>query len=433
MLARTLPSLAYALGAAADLEDAFLRLAEALGESDRETGLALLRVEARTGLIRERLVAEGGKVARRPLETSVEQLPSAVLRTVQEGGTFAELQEEPAAYARLLQLTPPESGGALMLRGLRADRALVTILAVTEPRRVFGTRVTERLSPLVSLFELAHARFLDREARDEATKTLEAVTQKVHQDYEQRLGELERRFLAQTSEMRAVDAADRVTRERDEARRAEEARRNARQLTVLEQQLMASIGQLEQAHIELHRRSEVLRQRTRTLYLLDRVLTMASGTESPRSLIESLLALLGDDMQALRCSIFLSVPDGDALYLAAARGLPPSVPLGHRIQLGQGIAGRVAQSREPLLVVDVQEAVTHSLLRDDYMTSGSFISFPLVLNDALVGVVNLTNRVQRGLFVEEDVERVRLLGLVVSLVASEARLPQTLAKAPREQ
>ena len=32
-----------------------------------------------------------------------------------------------------------------------------------------------------------------------------------------------------------------------------------------------------------------------------------------------------------------------------------------------------------------------------------------------------------GLFVEEDVERVRLLGLVISLVATEAALPQRLA------
>jgi GAF domain-containing protein len=66
------------------------------------------------------------------------------------------------------------------------------------------------------------------------------------------------------------------------------------------------------------------------------------------------------------------------------------------------------------------------LLRDEYLTSGSFISFPLVLHDALIGVVNLTNRAQRGLFVEEDVERVRLLGLVISLIASEGRLAERL-------
>ena len=50
----------------------------------------------------------------------------------------------------------------------------------------------------------------------------------------------------------------------------------------------------------------------------------------------------------------------------------------------------------------------------------------LALHDELLGVVNVTNRAQHGLFVEEDVERVRLLGLVISLIASEAELPERL-------
>ncbi|MGH7718423.1 MAG: GAF domain-containing protein, partial [Gemmatimonadaceae bacterium] len=91
-----------------------------------------------------------------------------------------------------------------------------------------------------------------------------------------------------------------------------------------------------------------------------------------------------------------------------------------------GVAGKVAATREPLLVTDVAQAGSHPLLRDEYFTTGSFISFPLVYHGRLVGVVNLTNRAQRGVFVEEDVERVRLLALVISLVASHAALPERL-------
>ena len=426
MLARTLPALAYALGAAANADEAFVRLSDALAESDRETVLALLRVDPRTGLIRERARAVNGRIERENMETSVEQLPLEVHRVVAEGGSFAEVAEDQAAYARLLRLPEPEAGGLLLLRGVRHERQLVGILAAVEPKRVFGTRVTERLGPLAALFELAVARFVEQDSRAEAVRTLEAVTQRVHQDYITRLAELEARIERQTSEFEAESASTRLARERDDAKRTEEARRSARQLTVLEQQLTASIGQLEQAHIELHRRSEALRQRTRTLYLLDRVLTLAASTAAARPLVDGLLTLLGDDMQALRCSIFLRDPSGDALYLAAARGLAPHVKVGHRVAIGQGIVGRVAASREPMLVVDVQEAATHPLLKDEYLTTGSFISFPLVRHDALIGVVNLTNRAQRGLFVEEDVERVRLLGLVISLVATEAQLPDRL-------
>lgn len=94
--------------------------------------------------------------------------------------------------------------------------------------------------------------------------------------------------------------------------------------------------------------------------------------------------------------------------------------------LGEGVAGRVAESREPLLVQDVDEAQAHPLLRDQYFTTGSFISFPLQYHGELIGVLNLTNRAQRGIFGEADVERVRLLALVISLVACHARLPERL-------
>jgi putative methionine-R-sulfoxide reductase with GAF domain len=426
MLARTLPSLAHALGAASDLDDAFVRLAEALADTDRDVGLALLLVDPRAALVRQRLRVVEGRVERAPLETSVEQLPTPVLRIVQEGGTFAEVGEEQAAYARLLRIDDHELGAALLLRGLRADRQLVAILAVTEPKRVFGTRVTERLGPLVALFELALLRFAERDARGEAVSTLEAVTQRVHGDYVQRLAELQEQLAVHTGEFPANGPAARVAAERSDAKRAEEVRRTERRLAAVEEQLTASVGQLEQAHIELHRRSEALRQRTRTLFLLDKVLTLAARTEDATALVDGLLALLGEDMQAFRCSIFLTAPEAGTLYLAAARGLAPHVQLGRTIVLGEGIAGKVAQSRAPVLVVDVSDASAQPLLRDEYLTSGSFISFPLVLHDSLVGVVNLTNRAQHGLFVEEDVERVRLLGLVIALVASEAHLPERL-------
>jgi hypothetical protein len=43
-----------------------------------------------------------------------------------------------------------------------------------------------------------------------------------------------------------------------------------------------------------------------------------------------------------------------------------------------------------------------------------------------VGVVNLTNRAALGRYDESDIERVRLLGMVIALVATHARLPERL-------
>jgi signal transduction protein with GAF and PtsI domain len=138
------------------------------------------------------------------------------------------------------------------------------------------------------------------------------------------------------------------------------------------------------------------------------------------------LALVGDDMHSQRCSLLLRAPEDGFLYIAAAKGIAPNITEGARVKIGHGVAGKVAATREPILVQDVTEAKGHPLLRDEYFTSGSFISFPLVYHDELVGVVNLTNRTMQGVFVDEDVERVRLLSLVIGLVASHARLAERL-------
>jgi GAF domain-containing protein len=106
--------------------------------------------------------------------------------------------------------------------------------------------------------------------------------------------------------------------------------------------------------------------------------------------------------------------------------LLPHIRLGQRTAFGKGVAGIVARTREPLLVQDVTDGAMHPLLRDEYLTTGSFISFPLVYHGDLLGVVNLTNRAKRGVFIEEDVERVRLLGLVIALIVVRAQLVDRL-------
>jgi hypothetical protein len=57
-------------------------------------------------------------------------------------------------------------------------------------------------------------------------------------------------------------------------------------------------------------------RKIRTIYLIDRVLTLDTSTNDPRQLAEGLLALVGDDMNAHRCSLMLRTPDGEALYIA---------------------------------------------------------------------------------------------------------------------
>ncbi|MCE2903263.1 MAG: GAF domain-containing protein, partial [Gemmatimonadetes bacterium] len=398
-------------------------------ELDRGASLALIQYDARRDMLRDRLTPVDGRVVHSIMETTFDHLPDTVRTRILAGGPFVDVTDRTADYARLCGFPTPLEGGVLAVRGMKVDGLLGAVLALYEPRKIFGTRTTERVAPVVALFDLAFARLAEREAREEAVRTLEDVTQRVHGEYVRKLSALEaelREVRKAPRDAAALNPAEAIALQAESARAREEARRAARQAELTSQQLTTAVSQLEQAHIELHRRSGALRQRTRTLHLLDRALTLDAETSDAKALVDALLALVGDDMQAQRCSLMLRAPEPDQLYLAAARGIAPNVVEGMRIRIGEGVAGRVAATRQPLLVQDVREASQHPLLRDQYFTTGSFISFPLVYHDELVGVLNLTNRAQRGIYTDEDVERVRLLGLMISLIASRNGLPERL-------
>jgi hypothetical protein len=429
--------LAQALSAAPDLDAALIALGGALADVDRAASVGMLRYDARHEMLRERLTPAGGRVVTTTIDTTFDHLPVPVRATIEGGGQFSDLGERSAEYARLFGFTSgSDGGGILSLRGIRMDGELSAVIALYESRRLFGTRAAERFEPAVALFELAYGRLAEREARDDAVRTLEDVTKRVHNDYLARLSELEQE-LAQARELARpvprtgvdaghVDAAGLMAMERAVSAAQEEARKSERRASAIESQVGAAVSQLEQAHIELHRRSEMLRQKTRTLYLIERVLRMDAAAGDPRQLVDGLLGLVGDDLQAQRCSLMLVTPEPGFLYLAASRGVAPHVVDGARVAIGSGIAGEVAESRRPLLVTDDAEGSAHALRRDEHFTTGSFISFPLVYRDELIGVVNLTNRVQHGLYSEDDVERVQLLALVISLVAAGSDLPRRL-------
>lgn len=426
---RTLASLAQSLSVATDIESALMALADSLAELDRSAQLAWVRFDARRSLMRDRALIVGREVRHATLDTTLDHLPDRERTAIAAGSQFVDFGDKSDEYARLLALEKPDEGGILAVRGLRFEGALSSLLVLYEARKIFGTRTAERFSPAAALFDLAHARYLEWEARQEAVRTLEDVTQRLHAEYEKKLVSLEEKLLKATGEHGDPGNAARVMElERELAKTTEEARRTKRQADAVEATVSSAVEQLEKAHIELHRRTEQLRQRTRTMYLIDRVLTLDNTTEDPRQLADGLLALVGDDMQSQRCSLLLRAPEEGHLYIAAAKGIAPNITEGARVRIGVGVSGKVAATREPILVQDVAEVKDHPLLKDEYFTGGSFISFPLVYQDELIGVVNLTNRVMQGVFVEEDVERVRLLSLVIAVVASHARLPERLVE-----
>jgi diguanylate cyclase (GGDEF)-like protein len=129
----------------------------------------------------------------------------------------------------------------------------------------------------------------------------------------------------------------------------------------------------------------------------------------------------------LNCELgSIMLVEGNELVMKAARGIPPDVARKIRIPLGEGIAGVVAQSGRALLVPDV--AKDPRLNRDvgaerrPRYAGRSFASVPILLEDHVLGVLNVTNKRGVGEMTEDDLEFLETIAAQSAVAIENARL-----------
>ena len=111
--------------------------------------------------------------------------------------------------------------------------------------------------------------------------------------------------------------------------------------------------------------------------------------------------------------MYLYDPASDELELMVQAGVP--LPLGTRLKMGEGMAGRVAQSREPLIIDDYQAWEFRSPLYDG-VAFRAVAQVPMLSGGNLIGVLAVTEFGESDRkFTEDDV---RLLSLFAGPAAS---------------
>jgi len=140
------------------------------------------------------------------------------------------------------------------------------------------------------------------------------------------------------------------------------------------------------------------------------------------------------DVFGSECGSFLILdPETDELVVRAAAGPAADELLGRRRKLGEGVAGKVASARHPVLVTDVTK---DSRFRSDALTNGvrqyrsaSFIAVPLICQGRLLGELNITGKSARTPFTQDDLRLLATLGGHVASAVSGAMGAEELKKA----
>jgi len=158
----------------------------------------------------------------------------------------------------------------------------------------------------------------------------------------------------------------------------------------------------------------------------DRVQRLQSVTDAALAhlqLDQLLNALLERTKQILEvdtCAILLLDEATDELVARAAIGIEEEVEQGVRIPVGGGFAGRIASTKQPVILDDVDHAhVLNPILREKGVKS--MVGVPLVVEGATRGVLHVGSLRPRT-FSADEVELLQLVGDRAALAIEHARL-----------
>jgi len=135
-------------------------------------------------------------------------------------------------------------------------------------------------------------------------------------------------------------------------------------------------------------------------------------------LIERIMAAVG----VRHCSLMLRGGDG-RLFIAAARGLSADVIAETRIAPGEGIAGQVLASGEPLLIPDLDADPRFDRNRGfDHYLCNSLLSVPLKCRGEVRGVLNVNDKEDGSPFGDRDLHLLSGVAHLATLALENLRL-----------
>jgi serine phosphatase RsbU (regulator of sigma subunit)/anti-sigma regulatory factor (Ser/Thr protein kinase) len=155
---------------------------------------------------------------------------------------------------------------------------------------------------------------------------------------------------------------------------------------------------------------------------VQRVTEAALAYLNLEDLLDELLSRTQEILRADTAAVLLVEDDGRTLAARAAKGLEEEVERGFRLPIGRGFAGRVAATRAPVVIPDLDRSpvtVVNPLMREKRVRS--LLGVPLIIEGELIGVLHVGSLSQRE-FTEGDVRLLQLVADRVALSIERSRL-----------
>lgn len=174
--------------------------------------------------------------------------------------------------------------------------------------------------------------------------------------------------------------------------------------------------------------AETLAARLRTALAVVTATRRIAAPATHRRLLELIVDTAARTLSAEAGSLFLVDETGENLVFEVALGEKASEVERFRVPIGQGIAGLVAATGQPLAIADAQEDPRHAaeIARDIGYTPRTILCVPLVNNDQVIGVLELLDKSEGQHFTAGDMDVLFLFARQAAIALAQSRLQNSL-------
>ena len=383
---------------------------------------------------------QGHRLIRRDQTIGVDQLPARLVRKFFHPSAFFNRTDRRALLSHVFQTSPWYEPDVLEAPALRlvtpvanwqacvcmplADQEdiLAMLVIASEKKGAFTSNVISELIPVKSIAALALSQHLYRTSHPQVEKANDREVRAAAADFQERIRQLN----AQTEQLREENhlkarklealSGQIAALDRDSGEYRQELERVKNTLFALEEQSAEATQHLSAAYSELSQAQQQMVGGQQTLDFFKEVFRMLSDEHDSENFTRTLVSWFCEQFGVERCSLMVLDGSGETLQIHAQLGIDPSIANQVRVRLGQGIAGWVAHNRKPLFVRAPEEAIDSPHTHQDAYNSDSFISVPLVHNNRLSGVLNLSNKNDGEVFDDLDLDRAVLAGSLIAMV-----------------
>jgi signal transduction histidine kinase len=202
-----------------------------------------------------------------------------------------------------------------------------------------------------------------------------------------------------------------------------------RTFEIVDVELLQLVGDRASLAIDHARLYEAERNARRRLEHVQAVTDVALAELDLEELMRELLKRIKTILAVDTAAILLLDEEHQELVARAALGIEEEVEQGVRIPLGRGFAGRVAATRRPVILPDLDVAdIFNPILRQKKIKS--MLGVPLLVHNLVIGVLHVGSLTPRD-FTKSDTELLQLVGERVAVAIERASVYEKVVELDR--